>query len=229
MRHFYSSLVRPALTKLLALFILIGFLYIYGFGVDRFKPEMIRDLMVALGYWGPLLYILCNLLRPLFFFPAIILGVAGGLAFGPLWGTIYLIIGTLLGAVLCFGLARMLGRERLKQYLPRWIRFEQFNTQVAQNSFKTMLILRLLPVFPWDVVSFMSGLSNVRIWPYLLSTLVGSIPGAIAFSYWGDTLSHSVSTTLISIVVMVVLLIYLPVAYWWMGKRKDIDSRLERM
>ncbi|MDF2502144.1 MAG: associated protein [Anaerosporomusa subterranea] len=193
MRYYDKTTVKPSLTSYFAGFIIIGAMFIYGFDSERFRPDTIRDMILEWGYWAPFLYILCNGIRPFFFFPAIVLGVAGGLTFGPLWGTIYLIIGTAFGAALCFGLARLLGCDRLKRSWPKWIPMEELDDQAVRHGFRTVLLLRLAPVLPWDVVSFMAGLSKVRFWPYFAATIIGSMPGAIAFSYLGDSLSQSLA------------------------------------
>jgi uncharacterized membrane protein YdjX (TVP38/TMEM64 family) len=191
MRHYTHATYRPALYAYLAAFAALGILYVYGLDVERFRPEAIRDLILSLGPFGPALYILSNIIRPFLLFPAAVLAVAGGLAFGPLWGTLYLVIGTVLGAALCFGIARVLGRERLRRCRPAWLPLAELDDRVAVDGFKTVLILRLAPVLPWDAVSFLAGLSGVAFRPYLAATFLGSIPGALAFSLCGDALFRS--------------------------------------
>lgn len=200
---------RPAVAGCFVGVIVVGILYVYVFGIERFKPEMIRDTILSLGYWSPLLFILCNVFRPLVFFPAIILAVAGGLAFGPLWGAIYLIIGTVCGAALCFGVARLVGRDRLKRFWPKWILLEELDNQSVRHGFRTVLILRLAPVLPWDAVSFLAGLSKVRFWPYVLATVMGSVPGAVAFSYFGNIMFQSLSMAVLVAILIVIMSIYL--------------------
>lgn len=211
MRYYNQTTISPAAAGFVAGFILLGILYVYGFGIERFKPETIRDTVVSLGYWGPLLYILGNIVRPFFFFPAIVLAVAGGLAFGPLWGTIYLVIGTNIGAALCFGASRLLGREWLNRYRPAWAPLEGLDDRVARHGFRTILALRLAPVLPWDAVSFLAGLSKVRFWPYFSATMLGSVPGAIAFSYFGSAMFQSVSMAVLAAAVVAVVAIFLRV------------------
>lgn len=213
MRYYNQTALRPAIAGYVAGFIVLGIVYVYGFGIERFKPEAIRDTVLSWGYWGPVLYIVGNIVRPLFFFPAIVLAVAGGLAFGPLWGTLYLVIGTAFGAALCFGVARLLGPQRLRRYRPTWMPLEQLDNQAAQHGFRTILILRLTPVFPWDAVSFLAGLSRVRFWPYVAATVVGSVPGAVAFSYFGNAMFQSLSMTVVVAVIIVIVGLYLRVLY----------------
>ncbi|SCM78701.1 SNARE associated protein [uncultured Sporomusa sp.] len=204
MRYYNQTVFKPAIAGCFAGFIVLGIIYLYGFGLERFKPEAIRNMMLSLGYWGPLLYIICNIVRPLFFFPAAVLAVGGGLAFGPVWGTIYLVIGTAGGAALCFGAARLLGRDRLTAW-PKWAVLEELDNQAASHGFRTVLLLRLAPVIPWDAVSFLAGLSKVSFRPYVLATLVGSVPGAIAFSCFGNILFKSMPLAVLVAVTIVIM------------------------
>jgi uncharacterized membrane protein YdjX (TVP38/TMEM64 family) len=61
MRYYKKTEARPALTGYFAGFIIVGAIYIYGFDTERLKPETIRDMILSLGYWGPLLYVLIYL------------------------------------------------------------------------------------------------------------------------------------------------------------------------
>ncbi|MDU4961077.1 MAG: TVP38/TMEM64 family protein [Sporomusaceae bacterium] len=214
-------LLHPAARTYLAGAVLIAFFaYIYGFDTERFKPETIRDLIISWGYWGPLGYIALNALRPFFLFPAMLVGVAGGLAFGPLQGALYLIAGTAAGAALCFAAARLLGSGRVQRCCGQWLTLGQLEQQLAEHGFKTVLLLRLAPVLPWDAVSFMAGLSRMRFWPYFAATVVGSIPGAIVFTWLGDSLSRSLASAAIFAAALAVL-----AAFYYYGKRYQQSSR----
>lgn len=193
MRHNSQTAIGSAAGAYLAGFAALGILYVYGYGIERFRPETIGDALASLGYWGPCLYILCNIVRPFFFFPAIVLGIAGGLAFGPLWGAVYLVAGTVLGAALCFAAARLLGRDGLKRFRPAWLPLAELDDRAVRHGFRAILLLRLAPVLPWDAVSFLAGLSGVRFRPYLWATLLGSIPGALAFTCFGSALLDPLS------------------------------------
>ncbi|HWQ62629.1 MAG TPA: TVP38/TMEM64 family protein [Negativicutes bacterium] len=209
MRHYIQTLSRPAVAGYLAGFIILGVLYVYAFGLERFTPETVRDTVLSMGYWSPLLYILANAVRPFFLFPAMVLAVAGGLAFGPLAGTVYLVIGTALGAALVFATARLLGRDRLRGARPAWLPIEELDDRAARHGFRTILLLRLAPVLPWDAVSVLAGLSRVSFRPYAAATVLGSIPGALAFSYCGDILRQSLFTALALAALIVAASLYL--------------------
>ena len=177
--------VRPNFAYYLAGLVFLS-VSLYAFNMERIKPEALRDMIVSAGYWGPVIYIFGNAIRPFLLFPAVVLGIAGGLAFGPLLGTVYLVIGTALGAALCFCAARLIGNDLLGS--SKWLKSVELDSKIAANGFKTVLMLRLAPIMPWDIVSIMAGLSKVRFWPYFWATVIGSIPGAIVFCYLGDVL-----------------------------------------
>lgn len=84
---------------------------------DRYlqiKPITAREWILSFGVWAPIVYMAFYTIRPLLFIPASILSLAAGLAFGPLWGTVYTIIGATSGAVLSFIVARKLGASLVK-------------------------------------------------------------------------------------------------------------------
>ncbi len=211
MRHYLAALSGPAVAGYLAGFAALGILYVYAFGFERFQPETVRDAILALGCWGPPLYILANAVRPFLFFPALVLAVAGGLAFGPLVGTVYLVLGTALGAALVFAAARLLGRGWFERARPAWLPLAGRDAHFAGRGFRTILLLRLAPILPWDAVSVLAGLSAVRFRPYLAATVLGSLPGALAFSYCGEILRHSLALALAVAAVAVAAVLYLRV------------------
>lgn len=211
MRYYNIAAARPALASYLAGFIIMSVIYLHGFGTEKLTPAAIRDMIITLEHWGPLLYIVCNALRPFFLFPAMVLGIAGGLAFGPVWGTVYLVTGTTLGAALCFSLARLVNPERTRRFFAKWLVIEKLENQAAQNGFRTMLLLRLAPILPWDAVSFMAGLFKIRFGTYILATFLGSIPGAVAFSCLGDALfqpAESVSLAMVGGIAVWLVYVY---------------------
>lgn len=186
---------------------------VHSIGLGRLTPEALRKLIVACGWWGPAVYILLYTLRPLLLFPAIILTLAGGLAFGPWWGTLYVVIGGLGGAAVCFALARYLGRERVQQYLGRYVPLEMLEDQSREYGFRTLLMMRLVPVFPYDPVSYLCGLSAMRWRDYLAATTLGMIPGAVAYNVLGYSMSDIFSPTFLLAVLLLVVVMGTPLVY----------------
>lgn len=201
------------LVIMLAVLLLVHFV-----GVSRLTPESIRNLIVSFGWWGPVVYIFIYTIRPLLLFPAIILTLAGGLAFGPWWGTVYVVVGGLLGACLCFAIARLLGREKTKKYLGNFSQVEALDRQMDKNGFKTMLIMRVVPIFPYDPVSYLAGLSNISFRDYTLATAIGMVPGAFAYNVLGYSLTDMLSPAFLMAVALVILVMFTPLVYHYVKK-----------
>jgi len=188
-------------------------LVLYFIGVSRLTPESIRNLIISFGWWGPAAYIFIYTIRPLLLFPAIILTLAGGLAFGPWWGTLYVLIGGLLGACLCFAIARLLGRGKMIKYLGKFPQIEAIEGQMEKNGFRNMLIMRVVPIFPYDPVSYLAGLSNMRFSDYALATAIGMVPGAFAYNALGYSMTNILSPTFLMAVGLVILVMFTPLVY----------------
>ncbi|WP_378954185.1 TVP38/TMEM64 family protein [Pelosinus sp. sgz500959] len=197
----------------LVVIVLAVLLLVHFVGVSRLTPEAIRKLILSFGWWGPAAYIFIYTIRPLLLFPAIILTLAGGLAFGPWWGTLYVVIGGLLGACLCFVIARFLGQEKMKKYLGQFPQIQAFDDQIVEHGFRTMLIMRVVPIFPYDPVSYLAGLSNIRFRDYALATGIGMIPGAFAYNVLGYSLTDMLSPTFLMALVLVIVVMFTPLVY----------------
>lgn len=197
----------------LLVILLVVLLLVHFIGVSRLTPESIRNLIISFGWWGPAIYIIMYTIRPLLLFPAIILTLAGGLAFGPWWGTLYVVIGGLLGACLCFGIARFLGREKMQKYLGDFPQIKSFDEQVVEHGFRAMLVMRIVPIFPYDPVSYLAGLSNMRFRDYVAATAIGMVPGAFAYNVLGYSLTDILSPTFLLAVALVIVVMCTPLVY----------------
>jgi uncharacterized membrane protein YdjX (TVP38/TMEM64 family) len=134
-----------------------------------------------------LAYILIYTIRPLTFFSSLLLTLAGGFLFGPVWGIVYTIIGANLSATVAFFIGRYFGQGVLDdETSSRWM--QRYARRMREHSFATVLIMRFI-FLPYDLVNYLAGFLRIRYWPFLLATVIGSIPGTIAFVLLGSSLS----------------------------------------
>jgi uncharacterized membrane protein YdjX (TVP38/TMEM64 family) len=157
-----------------------------GLDVRRITPERVRDYVLSFGLWAPVIY-LAVYGQPLVPLPASLMTITGGLAFGPLWGTLAALGGATARACTQFGVARLLGREAVAKLLKG--RVAALDQKIGQNSFKTVLLVRLIPNVPFDMQNYGLGFSQARFLPYAAGTLLGMIPGCFAFVYLGYSLT----------------------------------------
>ena len=145
------------------------------------SAKSIADLPTG-SLFGPLLYILIYAIRPLLFFPATILTLLGGFLFGPL-GILYTIIGSNASAMVSFGIGWFFGEDVLDNAEDAGT-IQQYTKRLRENSFETVLIMRLI-FLPYDLVNYASGFLKINWRAFLLATAVGSIPGTVSFVLFG--------------------------------------------
>jgi uncharacterized membrane protein YdjX (TVP38/TMEM64 family) len=214
--------VRPQTLKFVGLLVLIAasLLTFQITDLGRYiKPQEIRTAIQSAGSIGPLLYLLIYSIAPTFFFPSWVLSVAGGLAFGPVWGTLLTLIGATIGATLAFFVARYLGRDFVARLLKG--RFKMLDDKLAARGFQVIFFLRLIPLVPFDVLDYIGGLSKISVRDYVLGTFLGIIPGTFAYVYLGHSLTDIYSWQFAVAVGFLVLLALIPVLYkrWKNGVR----------
>ena len=145
--------------------------------------------LVQSATFGALIYILIYALRPLIFFPATILTLAGGYLFGPIWGIVFVVIGSNLSAMVAYTVGRYFGQGLLDNEESSGI-VQRYANSMRSNSFETIMIMRFI-YLPYDLVNYMGGLLRVDWKAFLLATALGSIPGTIAFVLAGASLEWS--------------------------------------
>ena len=137
----------------------------------------------AAGAWGPVLFFAVYAGLALIPCPKAVLTVAGGALFGLWVGTGLALAGALVGAVISFGIGRLLGREAVDRLIRG--RLARVDALLADHSLSAVLILRLVPLVPFIAINYASGLSGVRFRPYVLGSALGMVPGSLAYAALG--------------------------------------------
>ncbi|CEN23301.1 TVP38/TMEM64 family protein [Paraclostridium sordellii] len=145
--------------------------------------EDIQDYVSSFGRLAPLVYIIMFALVPLTLFPDSILAIGGGMVFGLFKGYIYTLIGALIGATISFYISRKLGRAFVKKLTKE--KLDNIEELINSKGFFIVLILRLVPLFPFDIISYGSGLTSIKYKDFLLATIIGTIPGILVFTNIG--------------------------------------------
>ena len=173
-------------------------------------PQQLQQALQQTGGWAPVLYIGLFVLLPTFFFPVAVLALAGGLLFGLWWGSVYTFIGAVLNCAMMFLLARYVGRSQVQRLVeqklsPQWQRRLQMAD--GKEGFLLLIILRLIPAVPYNLINYTFGLTGISFSSYLLASAIGIIPGTFAFINIGDkTLEAGSPSFWIAIGLLVLLL-----------------------
>lgn len=153
------------------------------------SPQQLQQFLQELGSWAAIGYIALFTILPAFFFPVAVLALAGGLLFGLWWGSLYTFLGAILNCTLMFFLARYAGRKRVEDLIRRKLtlqwqkRLEDLN---SSGGFLLLILLRLIPAVPYNLINYAFGLSSMGYGTYILASAIGIIPGTFAFINIGD-------------------------------------------
>jgi uncharacterized membrane protein YdjX (TVP38/TMEM64 family) len=170
--------------------VLVGSFLGYSLITGRGPTEVLYDLVELLRTpIGPLLYILIYTLRPLAFFSAIIVTLLGGAIWGPIWGTIFVVIGSNMSATLAYSFGRVFGQGMLPEGTDSTNNslISRYAERLRANAFSTVLIMRLI-YLPYDLVNYMGGFLRVPYRPFILASILGSLPGTLTFVLAGASL-----------------------------------------
>jgi uncharacterized membrane protein YdjX (TVP38/TMEM64 family) len=209
-----AALIRPLLFLLLiAAVIAVQYIHLEQY-VDQ---ERLRQFGASHRVLLPLMYLALWMVGPLFL-PGLPITLAGGVLFGPVWGVVYVAIGSTLGAALVFLVARYLARDWVAAKLTG-TRLVSLDEKVARQGWKIVAFTRLIPVFSFSLLNYAFGLTRISFWPYLAATFVCMLPSTIAYVYFSSNilglLQGKISPGLIIGVILIVLVSLIPAIYKW--------------
>ncbi len=143
----------------------------------------------GLGAIAPLAFILFYIVITVAFVPASVVTLGAGVVFGVVKGSALVFIGAMLGATAAF----LVGRYGLRGWVARKIannlRFEAIDDAIAQYGRKIIFLLRLSPVFPFNLLNYALGLSQISLKDYVIGS-VGMLPGTIMYVYLGSLVGN---------------------------------------
>lgn len=191
----------------------------YGFSPSDWSPERIQAWVKSYGTLAPILFIVLYAFAPIILFPGSLLTLAGGLAFGPLLGGLYVLIGSNLAANASFFIARFFGKEVIEKITKG--KAEKIQTFIRREGFYAVLILRLIPVAPFNLLNYAAGLSPVKWLSYFLATLFGMIPGIFVYVFLGGNLDWKRPSFWLALGLLALLSI---VPLWYRKRNKKLNS-----
>jgi uncharacterized membrane protein YdjX (TVP38/TMEM64 family) len=183
--------------------------------LELFGKDVIVGFVQQVGYWGLLLIVAMMAAAVVFSpLPSAPIAVAAGAAYGHVWGTISVVIGASLGAVIAFLLARWLGRDFVRRWtvLPICRSF-----QPSQRTLMlTVIAARLIPFVSFDAVSYAAGLTKLSLFKFSVATVLGLIPMSFFLAHIGDQWVEAEGNELLGWVLVAGAVTLLPAAgYAW--------------
>lgn len=168
-----------------AVVILILIFLAFRFNLQQILRNAL-DWISGLGALGILIFIALYILACVLFLPGFILTLGAGVVFGVVKGSIAVSIGATLGAACAFLVGRYLARDWVAGRIAGNDKFKAVDEAVAREGWKIVLLTRLSPIFPFNLLNYAFGLTKVRLKHYFIASWIGMIPGTIMYVYIGS-------------------------------------------
>lgn len=171
--------------------------------------EGLKKYVLSFGIWAPaisfLLMILQSVAAPL---PAFVITFTNAALFGWVNGAILSWTSAMVGATLCFYIARFLGRKAVESLTSK-LALKNVDEFLKKYGKHTILIARLLPFISFDLVSYGAGLTSMRFIPFFIATGIGQLPATIVYSYVGEMLTGGAKLMMMGIMTLFAISVFI--------------------
>lgn len=167
----------------------IALVTVLGFAFRYFNVQaLIQSTLLwvkNLGSTGIIAFILIYNLATVFFIPGSLLTLGGGALYGVVWGSLYVFVAASSGATIAFLIGRYFARGWVSQQIQNNAQFQAIDMAVAKEGLKIVLLTRLSPIFPFNLLNYGLGVTRVSLKDYVIGS-IGMIPGTIMYVYIGS-------------------------------------------
>ncbi|HDP89456.1 MAG TPA: sulfurtransferase [Thioalkalivibrio sp.] len=175
--------MTKTLTRIALLLVLVAGIALAIVYRDAFDAAALEAWVDNAGAAGPVAFVLIYALATVLFLPGSVLTLAGGALFGPVLGTVLNLTGATLGAALAFLVSRHLASDWVARRTGG--RLRQLIQGVESEGWRFVAFVRLVPLFPFNLLNYALGLTRIPFWHYVVASYVCMLPGAIAYTYLG--------------------------------------------
>jgi uncharacterized membrane protein YdjX (TVP38/TMEM64 family) len=175
--------VTASIRRLLLLCLLLAGIGAVLYWREQISADALTAWVGQLGALAPLVFIAGYAIGTVFFLPGLLFTLAGGALFGPVYGTLYSLTGATLGATLAFLTARYLAQDRVAQHAGS--RLRALVEGVEDEGWRFVAFVRLVPLFPFNLLNYALGLTRIRLSHYVISSFVFMAPAGAAYTYLG--------------------------------------------
>jgi len=162
--------------------------------VDRWLLDFVAWVRGA-GVTGMVVFVVAYVVATVLFLPGSLLTLGAGFAYGVALGTPLVWVAANLGATLAFLLGRTLARDTIARRVAGNARFAAIDRAVGREGLKIVLLTRLSPVFPFNLLNYAYGLTRVSLRDYVAGSLAGMVPGTLMYVYLGSLVTSLTELT----------------------------------
>lgn len=192
---------------------------------------ILASLTAQGGHWlAPLVVSLIFIVGGLIIFPVTLMIIATGLTFGAYYGFFYALLGAELSAIVTYLIGHSLGHNTLRRLSHRWV--VRISRRLAKQGILAIITLRVIPVAPFSVINLVAGASHIGFRDFALGTLLGLVPGILAFTLFADQVTGAIqSPETVRIATLAGLAVVIAAGTWalsrWLLRRQNSQTRPE--
>nr|XP_043621591.1 TVP38/TMEM64 family membrane protein slr0305-like [Erigeron canadensis] len=188
----WVSIIKISVLILLFAAITIG---CFTLPVEKALKGFLLWVEEDLGPWGPLALAVAYVPLTILAVPASVLTLGGGYLFGLPMGFLADSIGAVIGATAAFVLGRTIGRSYVISKLGDYPQFKAIAIAIQRSGFKIVLLLRLVPLLPFNMLNYLLSVTPITTWEYMMASWLGMMPITFALVYVGTTLKDLADVT----------------------------------
>lgn len=219
---------RINLVMIIVVVVVLG--SVGGFYLTRCQDGVcpsVEQFLNGFGGWAPVIFAVLYISASPIPFLATFLSAAAGLVFGPFWGTLLAIGSATVSALVPFTLARRLGQEWVESKLQGKKLENLYKKAEGQGAFLFVLMMRLIPIIPWEIQNYFAGLTKTSYPTFILATGLGIIPGTFSLVFLGSSASDPGSWQFWLAIGLSVTMMGLPILISVLTKKKNPDTEEE--
>lgn len=166
--------------------IVITCITLYYALTDETSINAFRNGLGKFGIWAPLVFVILYTFGTIFI-PTTPFMIIAGILFGFKYGILYTLISGFLSSILVFAIARELGKDWVESILKKkHLKYlEKYDERLAKNGILDLMIFRIMPIMPFNILNILMGVSKIKTEDYILGTMLGLTPSIALTVYFG--------------------------------------------
>ncbi len=186
----------------------------------------LRDYVESFGPAAPLVFILAYAGATVAFLPGTPLTLLAGLAFGPVLGTLYVMIGATAGLTLAFLVARYAARGLVASWVQENERLGRLDGEVGRQGWRILVVTRLVPLFPFNLQNYAYGLTRIGLGTYVLVSAACIVPGVVVYTFAGGSVtSGNLTRTFVLLGIAAGIFVLLSLIPGWLRRRARVPRK----
>ena len=193
--------------------VLVAVAWSYLSQYNAINKDNIQDFVSGFGAWAPLAYAILYIASAPIPFLAPTFSAVGGLLFGAVRGTIIIMVVAAISALVPFSLSRRLGRDWVASRIKGKKLDNIYQQSEGSKAFTFIVLMRLVPVLPWEIQNYVAGLTKVKVPTFILGTMLGIIPGSFSLAFLGAAATDPTSWQFVAAIALKIATALIPVIY----------------